>query len=356
MGFLNRFTRRSAGLLAALWLGGAAAIGMLATTPSASAQEVYAGETLTLVVPFPAGGTFDGLARIVAQNLPRFIPGEPTIIVNNQPGGGGIIGTRAVFNAKSDGLTLIHRPSMGILQGALNQAEGVDYAKFDWLGAVAGASYVVIVRSDLVDKGVEALAADRTPIKLGVNAPGGLIYETTKMLAKMGALNVQIVAGYQGGNPIFLAIRQGEIDGLVGSSEILLAQSLMNEMYRGGSIKMLMNFGGSPAPAELRETVAALPKLRDSLTDPVDIAAIDAVNGVIEISRVFAAAPNTPPERLAALRKAFSALLEDPQFIDEVTKAGFQPAPVGPEQTEAIVKSVAELPDNVKERLKALLE
>jgi len=354
MTFQDRISRRSLALFGGLWLS-AAAVGLSGPAPAAAAEGAYAGETVTLVVPFPAGGTFDGLARMVAEYLPRFVPGEPTIIVENRSGGGGIIGTRSVFSAEPNGLTLMHRPSMGILQSALEETGDVDYAKFDWLGAVAGASYVVIVKSELADKGVDALIADKTPIKMGVNAPGGLIYETTKILAGMGPLNVRVVPGFQGGNPIFLALRQGEIDGVVGSSEILLAQSLMSEMYRDGSIKMLMNFGGSPPPAELRDRVAALPKLRDSLTDPVDIAALDAVNGVIEISRVFAAAPNTPPERLEALRKGFSAMLADPQFIEAVTKAGFQPAPVGPQQTEAIVKSVSALPADVKQRLKELL-
>jgi tripartite-type tricarboxylate transporter receptor subunit TctC len=184
---LRRLALRAMHCGFALVLAGSA---LALTERSAAAEDYYEDKTIKLIVPHPAVGTFDTLARIVTQHMPRFIPGEPTMIVENMPGGGGIIGTRAVSRAKADGLMLLHTASMAAIQDALGEYGGINFAEFDWLGSVAGAAYAVILKSELADQPLETLRAEQTPIKLGVNGPGGLIYETSKLVSALSGLNI----------------------------------------------------------------------------------------------------------------------------------------------------------------------
>lgn len=106
---------------------------------NAMAQEFYKGKTVTIITPFSPGGTYDSLSRLAAQFLPKYIAGEPTIIVQNRTGGGGMIGTRAAYKASPDGLTLLHIPSTFLFQSLLGQVTDIDFAKWGWLGSVGGA-------------------------------------------------------------------------------------------------------------------------------------------------------------------------------------------------------------------------
>ncbi|MBI2088199.1 MAG: hypothetical protein HYT78_05560 [Deltaproteobacteria bacterium] len=92
----------------------------------AMAQEFYKGKTVTIITPFSPGGTYDSLSRLTANFLPKYIPGEPTIIVQNRSGGGGMIGTRAAYKASPDGLTLLHIPSTFLFQSLLGQVTDID--------------------------------------------------------------------------------------------------------------------------------------------------------------------------------------------------------------------------------------
>lgn len=326
------------------------------TNRSAEAQDYYAGKTIRVIVPQPAGGTFDTLARLVTQHMPRLIPGQPTMIVENLTGGGGIVGTRAAAMAKPDGLTLLHTPSMAAIQEALGQYGEIKFSEFDWLGSVAGAAYAVLLKSEFADQPIETLRTSQVPIKLGINGPGGLIHETTKLVKAVSGLNIQLISGYQGAAPIILALKQGEIDGFVGGVEVLLAHPLANEMYRDGSVKPMLLVGGSTPPKEMADVLSKLPDLRDSITDPTDLAALESIVGVVAITRVFGAPPGTPPEQLAILKSAFDALMKDEAFVADITKAGFFPSPTGAEQTTETLKALSGRGPEVIERIRKILE
>lgn len=321
---------------------------------TASAQDFYKGKTISLVVPYAPGGTYDLMARLVGKHMRQFIPGNPEIIVENVPGGGGMIGIRNVYRAAPDGLRIVHVPSTVTLNETMGQVEDVKFREFEWLGCAAGSTYVMLVRSE-VAKPFEELKQAKTLLKLGMLGPGGLIHESAKFVRALSGLNVQLVGGYQGYNNIALAIRQGEIDGVVVGTEVMFANSLTKEMYEGKMVRPVLNFGGSKPAEAWKPILAGLPYFPDMVKEPVDRAALDALNRLIAVSRVFMTTPKTPSDRVAILRAALAKTFADAQFQADARQGGFDLDPLDGKATEAALKEVFALTPEARERMKKII-
>src|SRR5919198_2211282 len=130
----------------------------LALAAGAHAQtSPYAGKTLTIIVGYKPGGGYDATARLLARHLPKHIPGKPTVIVQNMPGGNSIIAANQVYNvSKPDGVTIgTFNRNLPIAQ--LTRVQGVkfDITKFQWIGSAANESTILAIRSDLPYKTFE---------------------------------------------------------------------------------------------------------------------------------------------------------------------------------------------------------
>jgi tripartite-type tricarboxylate transporter receptor subunit TctC len=323
-------------------------------SPSVDAQDFYKGKTVTLVVPYAPGGTYDLMGRLVSKHMRQFIPGNPEIIVENIPGGGGLIGLRNVYKAAPDGLRIVHAPSTVTLTETLGQVQDVQFKEFQWLGCAAGSTYVVLLRSE-VAKPFEDLRKSKTLVKLGILGPGGLIHEAGKFVRALSGLNVQLVGGYQGYNNIALAIRQGEIDGVVVGTEVMFANALTKEMYQAGLVKPILVFGGSRPAEAWKQVLHGLPDFPSMVGDRTDRAALDALNKLIAVSRVFMTTPKTPPDRVAMLREALWKTFESEAFRTEAKQGGFDIDPVDGPGTEEALKVVFGLDPEARERLKQII-
>lgn len=323
---------------------------MLGGRSNASAEDFYKGKTITIVVPFSPGGTYDRLARLVSQFMPRHIPGEPTIIVQNRAGGGGMIGTRAAYKATPDGLTLLHIPSTYLFQALLGQVTDIDFTKWGWLGSVGGAHYVMFIRSAIGRRTVDDLRGGQ-PIKIGVMGPGSAITETAKMIKEFGKFNVQLVPGYKGYADIALAIRQGEVDSVATAAATLQANPLTRSMKEEKQIVIAMSLGGAQPPKKFAAEIAKVPKLRAYIADKTDLRAFDLYMGTFNITRPFLATPGVPPDRLQTLREALWKVMHDADFIAAAEKQGFVLNPVRHGEVSSLVNDMFDLPKPVKERL-----
>src|SRR6266480_3311410 len=193
----------------------------LQATRHATAQSVesfYRGRTVTMLVGTAPGGINDISARLVARHLSRFVPGNPTIVVQNNPGGGGLVtANRLYFNSDKDGSVLakLERavPQLAI-QG--NPNAQFDPAKFTWLGSLssyAADAYLMLVNANHPARSVADLKAPGMRVVLGADnaASSNLIFA---LIAKEAlGLNLTVVRGYTGAAPLFLAMQRGELDG-----------------------------------------------------------------------------------------------------------------------------------------------
>src|SRR5216684_1479706 len=174
------------------------ALAALVLPIAATAQPNFAGKTVTVVVGYKPGGGYDATARLLARHLPDHLPGKPTVIVQNMPGGNSIIAANHLYNvAKPDGLTIgTFNRNLPIAQ--LTKVQGVKYdmTKFAWIGSAANEATILAIRADLPYKTFAELRKAKEPVVIGSTGPGANTYDFPLLLKDMVGLNFKIVSGY----------------------------------------------------------------------------------------------------------------------------------------------------------------
>jgi tripartite-type tricarboxylate transporter receptor subunit TctC len=302
----------------------------LATAGSAAGQSVeafYKGRTVTMLVGTSPGGINDISARLVARHLARFIPGNPTIIVQNNPGGGGLVtANRLYFNAEKDGSVLakLERavPQLAI-QG--NPNAQFDPAKFSWLGSLssyADDAYLMLINANHPARSVADLKPSGMSIALGADnaASSNLIFAV--IAKEVLGLNINVVRGYSGAAPMFLAMQRGELDGqMVGLSSVRTGQ---RDLWNGKAFRPLMAFGRTTRHAEFPD----IPTGRELARDASALGLIEFAELPFFMALPFAAPPEIPVERMGALQAAFMAMCRDKGFVEEAEKLGIDMSPI----------------------------
>jgi tripartite-type tricarboxylate transporter receptor subunit TctC len=342
---------RSCGALAIL-------CGITAAPDLAAAQSIeqfYKGRQVTMVVGTAPGGINDISARFVARHLGRFIPGNPTFVVQNMPGAGGLASANRLYNvAERDGsvLSKLERavPQLAI-QGNANA--NFDPQKFTWLGSLssyANDAYLMTVLADNRVKSVEDLRGAGQPITLGGNnaASSNLIFA---LIAKdVLGLNVKLVRGYTGAAPMFLAMQRGELDGqIVGYSSLRTGQ---RALWDQKAFRPLMQFGRTKRHADFPD----IPTGRELATDVNATALLDFAELPFFMSLPFAAPPGLPPDRAQALQQAFMAMCGDKTFLEEAEKLGIEISPVDAAEISRQLARMAATPKEVIGRYNAMVQ
>ena len=322
----------------------------------AGAADFYAGKTITIVCPYSTGGTYDRMSRLAAKFLPRHIPGNPAAIVHNRPGAGGVIGLRSVYKAEPDGLSLIHFTSPMVVRSLTGGIKDIDFKKLTWLGSVGGAHYIFALRSDRPERTIKDFQTTKKPIRVGASGPSSLLTQAPKFLQRAGKFNIRLVPGYKGYNPMALAMKQNEVDGVSTAGSAVRVNTATREMHKDGTIKLVLSMGGAPPPDPLKAEVAALPKFVDAIADPKDRDAWVAFSGLLSASRPFATTPGLPAEPAAILKKAMADMMADPEFRKTATDQGFVLNTLNAAEAEKLILSVFNLPADIQDRLKVLLK
>ena len=178
--------------------------------------DFYQGKAIRIIVGFSPGGGYDALARMLSRHMPKYIPGQPTILVENMTGAGSLLAGNHIYKvAKSDGLTMGHF-SGGF---AFNQVMGqpgteLDAQKFVYVGAVARDESAIALTKASGITSMERWFAAKTPVKLGTTEPGAFGIDNVIKVIKV-ALNlpIQIISGYKGTAEVRLAAESGEVAG-----------------------------------------------------------------------------------------------------------------------------------------------
>ncbi|HWP59969.1 MAG TPA: hypothetical protein VNL14_18905 [Candidatus Acidoferrales bacterium] len=306
--------------LSARWLSCCAGLLVTAMSISAAGQEApyYAGKTIRIVAGFPAGGGVDAEARLIARFLERHIPGNPSVLVQNMPGAGGMVATNWFEQfAKPDGLTLHYTSTTSINQQVF-QAEG---AKFDlrrWpvVGNLLRWGSVGLIHPDKLAR----LTASGPPLKVGVR--GG--DESWNAIFLWGAeflkWNLAWVPGYGGGGEIRVAFRRGETD-LFATAALPNLKELVGEGFKAFVQQGTLTQAGS---FQKRPEFPEVPTFEEMLgaKRPAGVAwqAYVSWAGSDSAGRPLHAAPNTPANILKTLRDAFAQLKDDRAFQSELLR------------------------------------
>jgi tripartite-type tricarboxylate transporter receptor subunit TctC len=176
----------------------------------AQAAPFYKDKTIRIIVGFTAGGLYDQYARILSRHMPKYIPGNPNIIVQNMPGAGSLTATNYVYSvAKPDGLTL-GMPGSGIyLDQMLGRKEATfDVTKLAWLGSVDQRDLVLYMKADSQWKSIEDILHISEPAKCGATGTSDLTTIMVNILEETLGAKFNNVRGYPGGVEIDLAIER----------------------------------------------------------------------------------------------------------------------------------------------------
>ena len=301
-----------------------------------SAAPYYQGKVMTIVVGYTPGSTFDNMARLLAKHLPKYLPGKPTIIIENMAGAGSMIAANFLYNqAKPDGLT-IGTFGRSMPFGQLINAPGIkfDLRKFSWIGSPCVQAIVLFIRSDLPYKTFDDLLKSKETINLG--GTGVTLVDTYFALILKDYLGLKVnVIQYKGGNDVYLAIERKELDGRAGtyaSTKPYIARGLVRPILRGLAVEpgienlpVTVNY----AKNELQKTIFTLISVPDKVGQP------------------YVAPPGTPPEIMNMLREAFSKWAKDPLVREDGDKIMLNPEYVTADEAMKVVDYVLKQPPEV---------
>ena len=321
-----------------------------AQSPATDIEAFYKGKTLDMVVPGSAGGDYDLRARLVARHLGRMLPGQPNVVVRNMPGGIGIQAGNFLSNtAPRDGtvVTIVFQ-NMPVLQAIATPGVQFDVRSWNWLGNTTDSPNVI---NSWHSTGITRIEQVRTQeLIVGASGTGSTGYVYPAALNLVAGTKFKIVGGYPGGNEINLAMEKGEVGGR-GSNNWASWKSGHPHWIAEHKINILVQVGLKRA-ADLPD----VPLMSELATNDEDRQLLTFLSSDMGIARAFATTPGTPPERVAALRKAFTDMLRDPLFIADAAKTQMDISPASGEEAQKIAASMIGMPAPIVARAKALME
>lgn len=317
-----------------------------------SAAPYYEGKAIRIIVGTSPGGGYDTYTRLVARHFSKYIPGNPTIIVDNMPGAGGLVSANHLFKvAKPDGLTMGHFVGGQFLQQLLAKP-GIEFdaLKFEYIGVPAQDNFVFGVAKTTGITGMEQWLVSKTPVKFGAIAVGDGTYDTAKVAEVALGLPIQVVSGYKGTAPIRLAFNSGEVGGLSNSWQSF--RSTWRKELETGEVMIVLQLSAKPHP-DLPKVPLAMNLAKTDEARKLIQAVAQAHGAAV---RPYVLPPGTPKDRVGILRKAFMEAVKDPELLNEAGKANLEINPGSGEELERNVRELLRLEPTVVARLKEILK
>lgn len=329
-------------------IGGVVGLCALGAPVSAFAvEDFYSGRTITLTIGFGEGGGYDIYARVIAQHLGKYIPGNPDIIPVNLPGASSVVAAQYLYNvAPRDGTQLGFFLSGIPLAKVTDSSLQFEPENFSWIGRADSAATIGIARENAPALTVE----DVIGTELVVGALGATGTAATVPWAFNEILGTQfnVITGYTSSAEAALAFERGEVDGIGSLSLEYLLTSQPDWLDSGYAVPMYT------VSMERHPDLPDVPAIVEFTDDPEDRQLLALLGSTATIGRALVGTPEIPADRLEALRDAFEQMLEDPDFRAdlELRSMGFDP--LSGERLEEIVRDLANTPPALIDRLNSL--
>ena len=309
----------------------------------------YQSHPITVTVGYTAGSGYDMVARTVARHLPHHLPGNPSIVIVNEPGAGSLVAANRLYNlARADGteLALFGRsifmePLMG------NGQAKFDPTKYSWIGSAAGEMSLCVAWHGAKVKTWNDLL--NTTFIAGANSPGSDTWVIANLINQLFGAKIKIVTGYPGGAEITRAIESGEVDGRCGwswSSLVATKASWLTDK----TINVLVQFA-----SESRPELKGVPLITELATTDNQRQIARIILQRQEIAWPFAAPPGVPHERLQLIRDAFAATTRDPEFLKDAARLGIESTPKAGADVDTMVREIYRMPPDVVALAKKIL-
>lgn len=293
-------------------------IGLMAGVFDASAQtqDFYKDKTIRFIVGYSPGGSFDLYTRVIARHFPKHVPGNPTTIVENMTGAGGIIAANNLYNvAKPDGLTIGAWAAPLVLQQIMgNEAAKFDGRKFGYLGVPSPYDTVCTFNDKSGIASMNDWFAAKRPMKISSIGPGTSTSDIPKLLKAALNLPLEVLDGYKGGADARLAVESGEVDGYCGSWQTV--ETVWRSAYESGKIRAILQASLEPY-SKYKEVPLAISYAKTDVARQL-VTVADSAHGA---QFPYTVPPGVPKDRLEILQKGFVSTLKDPELLAEATKS-----------------------------------
>jgi tripartite-type tricarboxylate transporter receptor subunit TctC len=331
--------------------GALCAIGFFAVPTAADeVSDFYRGKSVNLVVGHEVATGFDVYARVLQRHLGRYIPGNPTIVVQNMVGASGLTAANWLYNvAPKDGTvmaTFVHTIPFEPLMG--NKAARFEPEKFAWIGnmeesvAVCGISRASGIGNFDELRRKEAIFG-------ATGATGPLVKSAAAVKNLLGA-KVKIVSGYKGSASVKVAITRGEVAGICGLPMSTIRSS-WGDVYGSGEFRPIIQLSGRKD-----SSLKGIPHVDDYAGSEDDKKVYGLIFGTQALGRIYLSPPGVPETRKKALRAALIAAMKDPQFLEDAKKTKIDVTPMTGEEVEEFIARLssasAAIVDRVKEAVK----
>ena len=323
----------------ALFLGIAPAF---AQTP----EQFYKGKVIDLVIGYPTGGANDVFARSLTRHMGKYIPGNPTIVARNMPGGGSLLAANHIYAvAPKDGTVIgIVSPTIPLDEKLGNPAARYEAKKLAWIGRIGPAVNPLMVWSTQPFNSWQD--AKTQEITLSATGAGSTVSVYPTVLNNVLKLKFKMVMGYKGSGDSMLAMERGEVAGHCTALEAVKTQH--PDWIPGGKVKVLIQFALKRHP-----DMANVPTVLEAAETDEQRSILRAVMNATEIGKPIIGTPGMPPERLDTLRRAFDKVVKDPEFMDEFRRQNVDLDPLTGEDLLRLVEEVADISPDLLAKVKA---
>jgi tripartite-type tricarboxylate transporter receptor subunit TctC len=314
---------------------GAAGVALIAASvsPPAAADAVadfYKGKQINVIVGYGPGGGYDVYTRHLLRHMPRFIPGHPTMVVQNMPGAGSLRAANFVTNAApKDGTTLVVMGAPAALEPLFGNKEAkFETLKLNWIGNMIRDTAACGTWHNSGIKSLQDIIKAKTPVVFGASGQGSYSNIHAQVLRHMLGANLRVITGFKGIKDMGLALERGELQAQCALA-LSTAKATFSQNVARGELKFLVQFG--------RQNVAYFgdaPNFYKMIKTEEQQQVADLVFGMSEIARPLLGPPGMPASIIAALRKAMAEAVASKEFHAEADKMGLPIEYVSGEETQ----------------------
>jgi tripartite-type tricarboxylate transporter receptor subunit TctC len=326
---------------------------VLAGATAAKADDVadfYKGKTVRIIVGVGVGSGYDINARALARHLSAHIPGNPTVIVQNQPGAGSVTMTNTLFNngpfdGTAIGASFNGLPTTPLL--APSASVRFDAVKLNWIGSTNRESQAMYVWHTAPQQTLNDLYSKEMIV--GAQAPGSTQYDYPALARALFGMKFKIITGYEATPKIHLAMERGEVHGTWANWSTLKA--IASDWIRDKKIRILAQWDLKKHPE-----MPDVPMFLDVAKTEADKQALQLAVARLEFGRPFFMPPNVPADRVTAVRRAFDATMKDKDFLADAEKLKIEVDALSGEQVANLVAQLYRTPPEVVARVRAAME
>jgi tripartite-type tricarboxylate transporter receptor subunit TctC len=332
------------------------ALVLMSSSASIAQTPYYAGKTITIIAGTKAGDVYDLYARMFAQYMPKYIPGNPNIIVQNMPGAGSMIAANFVHNVSNpDGLTIgAIFPALYFDQVVQRPEVKFDWSKFAWIGSPVTSNHLLYMRADSPYKTIHDVVKSSTAPKCGATGTSSTAYYIPKLLDETIGTNFEIILGYQSGQDIDLAVERNEVVCRAFTLTAFFAREPFTSWRKKNFVNVLMQTG-----RKRDKRIPQVPTIYELMDQYKTVEAGRNLASLVlaagDFGRPYVMPPNTPAQHVKTIREAFEKTLNDEAAKADAAKKKLELDPSSAEELDKLAKDVTSQSPDVIAKMKKLL-